>query len=270
MITDTEHVSPADLSTADALGILHTSIWKGNKEAVVVLRPRIEAIPFGKYWRDALVDFATGNYNVIPGAAQHFAQRVHDFAGDHEGEELFGPVARELGCHFGELVLEAAIDSPTSPDTVSLNDFELEPLPQALLAMRLAIETSKSILHPAPRVISDSWIDFIQRLASEDPARYGALSSDLMRKLGHTAVEVQSAREEEAGLLAGYNDFNRDHDISCAIAEILAQYFPDIVIQRLTEAPKYIFYKSSLGGQLNPPVPEEDLLERNVSPTLTE
>lgn len=267
MVTDIERGDSASLSAADALGILHTSVWEGNQEAVTRLRPKVETIPFGEYWRDAFVDLATGNYNVTPPAAQYFAQRVHDFAEDHEGEELFGLVAIELGRHFGEYVLKAAIDLPPSPDAVSLPEPELEPLPQALLAMRLAIETSKSI---TPRVISDSWIDFVQRLASEDSAKYSALSADLMKKLGHTAIEVQSIRAEEAGLLGGFDNFSRDHEISCAIAEVLAQYFPDIVIQGLKPAPRYIFYEPSLGGQLNSPIPEVDLVEINVSPALTE
>ncbi|MBI2621365.1 MAG: hypothetical protein HYW63_01805 [Candidatus Levybacteria bacterium] len=255
--------------TVDSLEAIYISIWSGNANIASRLRPRIAAIPFSPYWSDRFKDFATlGRYNVVPG--QLFAQTIYEVSKQQEGEELNRTVAIELGIHSGEAVLEAAIDLPLSPEAVSLPELDLEPLPQALLAIRLAIETSKYILHPAPRVISDSWIYFIQRLASEDSIKYSALSAELMRKLGNTAIEVQSIRAEEAGLLGGFNDFNRDHEISCAIAEVLAHHFPTIVLQGLTEAPKYVFYEPRLGGRLNPPVPEEDLLERNVSPVLTE
>lgn len=207
---------------------------KGDTSKAEVVYGRIDSIGFSPYWRHLFQEFR--GYNGTP--AGMFSQNSFRAAEEQEGPQLLTTVARELAESFGEYILNADLTVPL-PEGVAITGVNLSPLAQFLIERRTELEGSVAKLYAAPRDISDSWIMFVHALASTDPGKNDELMAEMDREYRATDAETRMSMEEFSGFLGGYGTFDRNHQLSCTIAKVLAASFPEVVISQLKAASTY-------------------------------
>ncbi len=216
------------LITAYTNGCFPTPFHEGeDPDLARIVYQRISEIPFSQYWRDLFESFK--RYNGDP--AGYFAQQIFRKAETSDGVELYAYVAEMLADRFPDRVLEADVESPIlNTDQAGL--VGLSPLAKFLKDRRNEFESATVKFYPAPPEISDTWISFVNALATANPELHQLVVDELRKNYTDALIETDAEIEEWEGVFGGYDSLDQRHELKRTIAKILS-HFPDIVISGL-------------------------------------
>ena len=189
---------------------------RGYPQMAALVRARMAEVNFSPYWGDMFRELKL----------EFFAQIVFRAAESQEGPRLLATVATELAGSFGEAVLEAHFDTP-------LLEEPQPPYPLAQFLIDRRAELAGSPPYPRPPRISSAWIRYAHTLTLADAAKHDLLLKEISGEFTLACHESEQTMRAEAGLMGGFNIFERDHLIATALARPLARHFSEIVVSQL-------------------------------------
>jgi hypothetical protein len=221
---------------------------KQPTEAGELIRRRVADVPFSAYWGERFEEF----HSLFNNPLGFFAVKVFDKAKvAADDEEFQRSVGAELGSHFPESVLEAALDIP-GLQNVLLEVPRLGSLATFLREQRDLLGADR--LYPI-EPISDSWLQFTHALTVEDTwTHYEALGS-VTSSYVTAGREAAAAIEEFASVGGETAGFVLPDRLYTSIARSLGGHFPELVIAHLLETPPEGSGRAALGATITPALP---------------
>lgn len=198
----------------------------------------IAQIPFCERWLQYFRDCP--KYNTDPAAV--FTSQLFDIADETSAEtesEFGNRVAMQLSEIYGQHILESGIDLEDIDGEKPFDVENAEVVAQFLWNIRRTLEEQSTKCYKAPRDISDGWLEFIDKFAKRHPAQGKNLLKDLTAAVGYAGEICVEEDGLTAGMLGGFTIFDAANTVYCNITEVLARYFPEIIVGKLKDAPTF-------------------------------
>lgn len=201
---------------------------------------KVEATQFSPYWEKWFEELL--GYNGQP--ARILAKDIFQELAENESADPVAVIAKYLPDSFPDHVLQASLDLPElapSAESEILQQIDTTDgnLVKFLKETRTGLESEKlgTKLYDAPREISNDWIRFLALYSRTNPAQARQLFERLNSGLGTSIQEAGKEMDEWGGMMGGFSSFDAQHMIQQRLAGILAEFFPEIVVQKLKKAP---------------------------------
>ena len=221
---------------------------KQPTEAGELIRNRVGGVSFNTYWGKRFEELH-GRFNNPLG---FFAVKVFDAAKSAgDDKDFHRSVGAELGSHFPESVLEAALDIP-GLQNVPLEVPRLGSLATFLREQRELLGANR--LYPI-EPISDSWLQFTHALTVQDNWSHYEALGDMTSSYVTAGREAAAAIEEFASVGGEAASFELPDRLYTSIARSLGAHFPELVISHLLATPPAEPGQAALGAMSTPALP---------------